>query len=88
MRSDLCRGCAKRGSTTALVWAASSSGPVLAPTKARVWSCAFVNEDTGYFMLSMLAEPVEPADEGRAKSIFDATELTKLAEIGSMPQER
>jgi hypothetical protein len=55
--------------------------------KARVWSCAFAHDDTGYFVLSMLSEPVEAGDDRRAKSILEATELTHLAEIGAAPKE-
>jgi hypothetical protein len=52
---------------------------------ARIWSCAFVHEDAGYFFLTMLAEPAGTADERYVRSIVDATELTTLADLGDVP---
>jgi hypothetical protein len=52
---------------------------------AKIWSCTFVHDAAGYIVLYMLAEPVETADERRARAIVDATELTKLADLGVLP---
>jgi len=49
---------------------------------AKIWSCAFVHGTAGYIMLYMLAEPVDATDERRARSILEATELTRLADLG------
>lgn len=52
---------------------------------AKVWSCAFVRDDAGYFTLYMLPEPALGEDERRLRSILDATELTRLADLGPSP---
>jgi hypothetical protein len=52
--------------------------------QAKVWSCAFVRETAGYFTLYMLTEPLLTADERRVRSILDATELTRLADLGTL----
>jgi hypothetical protein len=52
---------------------------------AKIWSCAFVHDTAGYIVLYMLAEPVETADERRARAIVEATELTKLTDLGVLP---
>jgi hypothetical protein len=56
--------------------------------QARIWSCAFFHDRSGYLFLSMLAEPSSTADEQRVRAIFDATELTKLAELGTSESPR
>lgn len=63
------------------------TGQILAEgqRQAKVWSCAFLSETAGYFTLYMLAEPVLNADERRVRSILDATELTRLADLGAFP---
>ncbi len=53
--------------------------------KAHVWSCAFVHDNAGYLALYMLAEPADSGDERRARSLIDSTELTHLADLGSLP---
>lgn len=52
---------------------------------ARVWTCTFVHETAGYIMMTMLAEPVGSVDEKHARSILEATELTKLSDLGGIP---
>lgn len=51
----------------------------------RVWSCAFMNDNAGYLILYMLAEPAGTADERRARAVLEATELTRLADLGTIP---
>ncbi|MBX3228037.1 MAG: hypothetical protein KIT84_27570 [Labilithrix sp.] len=53
--------------------------------RARVWSCAFVHEGAGYFVLYSVAEPADDAAEKRARTILDSTELTRLADLGAPP---
>jgi hypothetical protein len=57
---------------------------------ARIWSCAFVSGDAGYLMVTTLAEPVLRGDDARLRSIVDATELTRLADVqgGTTPDRR
>lgn len=54
--------------------------------RARVWSCAFVHDGAAYFMLYALEEPASAETERRARAILDATELTRLADVGPPPE--
>jgi hypothetical protein len=56
-----------------------------ASTNARVWSCAFARGDSSYLVLTMVSESASNADQRRARAIVDATELTRLAELGTIP---
>jgi len=53
--------------------------------RARVWSCAFVHDGAGYLALHVLNEPVDEATERSARTIVESTELTRLADLGAMP---
>ena len=51
--------------------------------RGRVWSCAFIHKDVGYIALVSLGEPATSDDEKRVRAIVEATELTKLADLGT-----
>lgn len=53
--------------------------------RGRVWSCAFVHDNAGYFLLYSLAEPTDAEAEAGARKIIDATELSHLADLGLPP---
>jgi hypothetical protein len=50
---------------------------------ARVWSCAVTRGDVGYLVMSSLRESASVDDERRVRRIVEATELTRLGEVGS-----
>lgn len=51
------------------------SGVIQDQRQAVVWSCAFVHANAGYVVMTMSSA----ADARRARSVIEATELTKLA---------
>ena len=53
--------------------------------KARVWSCAFSHDKFGYIAVTMSSEATAPVDEKRLRKIIEATELTRLADLGAPP---
>lgn len=53
--------------------------------RGRVWSCAFVREGAAYLALYSVAEPAAAGAEQSARAIIEATELTHLADIGTIP---
>ena len=55
-----------------------------ASTNARVWSCAFAHRDSSYLVLTMVSESASNADQRLARAIVDATDLTRLAELGTI----
>lgn len=50
---------------------------------ARVWSCAVTHDGTGYLLMSLLREDASSADGKRVRRVIDATELTRLGQVGS-----
>lgn len=50
---------------------------------AKIWSCAFLDKSAGYLALAMGAEPAAQDALKRAREIVDATELTRLADLGA-----
>jgi hypothetical protein len=48
---------------------------------ARIWTCAFANENAGYFAMTTLPEPVSDDVERGARVVVERTELTKLADL-------
>jgi len=57
-------------------------------TSARVWSCAFSRGASSYLVLTMVAESASTEDHKRARTIVDATELTRLGELGTLEPAR
>ena len=56
--------------------------------QAKIWSCAFVHEGAGYLILTMLEDPSTAADDRRLHAIVEATELTRLSDLGSAEPPR
>jgi len=54
-------------------------------TPAAVWSCAFFRGGDGYLVMYALDEAANAADAQRLRSIVDATELTRLANMSEAP---
>jgi hypothetical protein len=54
--------------------------------RGHIWSCAFIHDSTGYLTLFMLDERASSSEEHRVRTIIDATELTKLANLGGAPE--
>jgi hypothetical protein len=50
---------------------------------AHVWSCAVTRGDVGYLVMSSLRESASVDDERRVRRVVDATELTRLGEVGA-----
>jgi hypothetical protein len=48
---------------------------------ARLWSCAIVDDDAAYLILTALPESASRQDERRVRAIAEATELTRLGPI-------
>lgn len=54
---------------------------------ARVWSCAVTHDDAGYLIMSLIREKAGSDDDKRLRRVIDATELTRLGDVGpSVPQ--
>ncbi len=47
----------------------------------RIWSCAFLEGDAGYLIMTSRVEGGPPSDDQGLRRIAEATELTKLGEI-------
>lgn len=54
--------------------------------RARTWSCAFEHGGAGYLTLFMMAESANPDAAARVRAIVDATELTRLADLGTVTE--
>jgi hypothetical protein len=53
--------------------------------RSRVWSCTFTHQSATYIAMYVIAEPTTAAEENRLLKIIDATELTRLADLGETP---
>ncbi len=76
-RDDTClgqRGAVIRGTLT------NASGQT-----SKLWSCTFTRDDVAYLVLHVHPEPASNADERKLRTIVDATELTRLADLSETP---
>lgn len=54
--------------------------------RAKIWSCAFKRDGAGYLALYMIPDASSADDAKRARAIVDATELTRLGDLGAAAQ--